>query len=215
MSKGKIEKRGAKRRNVKPIILIVTEGSQTEPKYFEHFKTRQNNIDIRVVGSRSSAGETDYISLLRKAREYQERNQLSSSTGDSVWVIADADVNYNNPKPMAEKNSKLNQARKMADNRGINLLLSSPCFEFWFLLHYQYTTRFIKDYADMRSLLQKYIPAYTKTVDVYELINDRTKTAVENAKRAEQHHLQSGCMLPFGVDVNPFTDVYKLMEKLL
>ncbi len=37
MSKGKIEKRGAKRRNVKPIILIVTEGSQTEPKYFEHF----------------------------------------------------------------------------------------------------------------------------------------------------------------------------------
>lgn len=29
MAKGKIEKRGAKRRNVKPIILIVTEGSQT------------------------------------------------------------------------------------------------------------------------------------------------------------------------------------------
>ena len=215
MAKGKIEKRGAKRRKVKPIVLIVTEGSQTEPKYFEHFKTRQNNIDIRVVGSRSSAGETDYVSLVRKAREYQERNQLSSSTGDSVWVIADADVNYNNPKPMAEKNSKLNQARKMADNREINLLLSSPCFEFWFLLHYQYTTRFIKDYADMRSLLQKYIPVYTKTADVYELINDRTKTAVANAKRAEQHHLQAGCMLPFGVDVNPFTDVYKLMEKLL
>lgn len=196
MAKGKIEKRGAKRRKVKPIVLIVTEGSQTEPKYFEHFKTRQNNIDIRVVGSRSSAGETDYVSLVRKAREYQERNQLSSSTGDSVWVIADADVNYNNPKPMAEKNSKLNHARKMADNRGINLLLSSPCFEFWFLLHYQYTTRFIKDYADMRSLLQKYIPVYTKTADVYELINDRTKTAVENAKRAEQHHLQASCMLP-------------------
>lgn len=54
-----------------------------------------------------------------------------------------------------------------------------------------------------------------KTVDVYELINDRTKTAVENAKRAEQHHLQASCMLPFGVDVNPFTDVYKLLESLL
>ena len=103
MAKGKIEKRGAKRRNVKPIVLIVTEGSQTEPKYFEHFKTRQNNIDIRVVGSRSSAGETDYVSLVRKAREYQERNQLSAATGDSVWVLADADVNYNNPKPIAEK----------------------------------------------------------------------------------------------------------------
>lgn len=215
MAKGKIEKRGAKRRNVKPIVLIVTEGSQTEPKYFEHFKTRQNNIDIRVVGSRSSAGETDYVSLVRKAREYQERNQLSAATGDSVWVIADADVNYNNPKPIAEKNSKLNQARKMADNKGINLLLSSPCFEVWLLLHYQYTTKFIKDYADMKSVLQKYIPTYTKTADVYELINDRTKTAIENAKRVERHHLQDGCKLPFGVDVNPFTDVYKLLERLL
>lgn len=215
MAKGKIEKRGAKRRKVKPIVLIVTEGSQTEPKYFEHFKTRQNNIDIRVVGSRSSAGETDYVSLVRKAREYQERNQLSAATGDSVWVIADADVNYNNPKPIAEKNSKLNQARKMADNKGINLLLSSPCFEVWLLLHYQYTTKFIKDYADMKSVLQKYIPTYTKTADVYELINDRTKTAIENAKRVEQHHLQDGCKLPFGVDVNPFTDVYKLLERLL
>ncbi len=54
-----------------------------------------------------------------------------------------------------------------------------------------------------------------KTADVYELINDRTKTAVENAKRAEQHHLQASCMLPIGVDVNPFTDVYKLLERLL
>ena len=215
MAKGKIEKRGAKRRKVKPIVLIVTEGSQTEPKYFEHFKTRQNNIDIRVVGSRSSAGETDYVSLVRKAREYQERNQLSAATGDSVWVIADADVNYNNSKPIAEKNSKLNQARKMADNKGINLLLSSPCFEVWLLLHYQYTTKFIKDYADMKSVLQKYIPTYTKTADVYELINDRTKTAIENAKRVERHHLQDGCKLPFGVDVNPFTDVYKLLERLL
>lgn len=37
MAKGKIEKRGAKRRNLKPIVLIVTEDSQTETKYFEHF----------------------------------------------------------------------------------------------------------------------------------------------------------------------------------
>lgn len=107
MAKGKIEERGAKRRNVKPIVLIVTEGSQTEPKYFEHFAS-----------------------------------------------------------------SKI-------------MLILGACSK------------------------------NMKTADVYELINDRTKTAVENAKRAEQHHLQASCMLPFGVDVNPFTDVYKLLERLL
>lgn len=58
---------------IKPVILIVTEGSQTEPKYFEHYRNRQTNIDIRVVGSRTSGGETDYLSLIRKAVEYQNK----------------------------------------------------------------------------------------------------------------------------------------------
>lgn len=58
MARGQIEKRGVRRRSIKPVILIVTEGSQTEPKYFEHLRTRKNNVDIRVVGSRSSAGES-------------------------------------------------------------------------------------------------------------------------------------------------------------
>ena len=35
MARGKIEKRGQRRRKIKPVTLIVTEGSQTEPKYFE------------------------------------------------------------------------------------------------------------------------------------------------------------------------------------
>jgi len=34
MARGKIEKRGQRRRKIKTVILIVTEGSQTEPKYF-------------------------------------------------------------------------------------------------------------------------------------------------------------------------------------
>ena len=57
MARGKIEKRGQRHRKVKPVILIVTEGSQTEPKYFAHYRNRQTNIDIRVVGSRSSGAK--------------------------------------------------------------------------------------------------------------------------------------------------------------
>ena len=59
MAKGKIEKRGQRPRKVKPVILIVTEGSQTEPKYFEHYWNRQTNIDIRVIGSRNGLCQPD------------------------------------------------------------------------------------------------------------------------------------------------------------
>lgn len=36
MARGKIEKRGQRRRKIKPVILIVTEGSQTEPNLPGH-----------------------------------------------------------------------------------------------------------------------------------------------------------------------------------
>ena len=153
MARGKIEKRGQRRRKIKPVILIVTEGSQTEPEYFEHYRNRQTNIDIRVVGSRTSGGETDYLSLIRKAVEYQNKNQISVSEGDSVWVVADGDVNYNNPDPITAKDSLLSKARKMADAKGIQIALSNPCFEFWYLLHFQYTTKFFKDYPAVKNAL--------------------------------------------------------------
>lgn len=167
MARGKIEKRGQRRRKTKPVILIVTEGSQTEPKYFEHYRNRRTNIDIRVVGSRTSGGETDYLSLIRKAVEYQNKNQISVSEGDSVWVVADGDVNYNNPDPITAKDSLLSKARKMADAKGIHIALSNPCFEFWYLLHFQYTTKFFKDYPAVKNALTTYLPDYEKAGDVY------------------------------------------------
>ena len=210
MARGKIEKRGQRRRKIKPVILIVTEGSQTEPKYFEHYRNRQTNIDIRVVGSRTSGGETDYLSLIRKAVEYQNKNQISVSEGDSVWVVADGDVNYNNPDPITAKDSLLSKARKMADAKGIQIALSNPCFEFWYLLHFQYTTKFF--FLSDNGL---YLPDYEKAGDVYNQLAEHTAIAIQNAKRVEQYHLQNDSSKPFGIAVNPFTDIYQLVESLL
>lgn len=215
MVKGKLEKRGAKRRQVKPVILIITEGSQTEPKYFEHFRNRHTNIDIRVVGSRSSAGESDYVSLIRKAAEYQNKNQISSTYGDSVWVVADGDVNYNNPDPVEAKNKQLQKAVKMAESKDMNLVISNPCFELWYLLHFQYTTKMLNDYSAVKDLLAKYIPNYEKAGDVYEQLAPHTFNAISNAKRLEAYHVQNCAKLPLDLKSNPYTDVYRLVEKIL
>ena len=189
MARGQIEKRGQRRRKLKPVILIVTEGSQTEPKYFEHYRSRQTNIDIRVVGSHTN--------------------------GDAVWVVADGDVNYNTPDPIAAKDKLLSKAQKMADAKGIHIALSNPCFEFWYLLHFQYTTKFFKDYPAVKNALTTYLPDYEKTGDVYSQLSAHTTNALQNAKRVEQYHLQNGSSKPFGIAVNPFTDIYQLVESLL
>ena len=43
MAHGKIEKRGQRRRKIKPVILIVTEGSQTEPILYAYMTPILNN----------------------------------------------------------------------------------------------------------------------------------------------------------------------------
>lgn len=214
MGRGKIEHRGTRRRQVRPVILIVTEGSETEPKYFEHFRTRNNNIEVRVVGSRSHAGESDYNSLYRKALDYQTDNQLSLENKDSVWIVADADVNYNNPDPVNARNRQLSQLRKMAARKNIQVAISNPCFELWYLLHFRYTTRAFNSYEEVVAELRKHITNYDKAVDVYGRLEDYLGTAVDNAKRLEQYQIDNQHTYPFGVEVNPFTDVYRLVDVL-
>lgn len=214
MARGRIEKRGSKKRKVKPVVLIVTEGSKTEPGYFNHFRTRQKNIDVRVVGSRTSAGETDYNSLIKKAKEYQDKNDLSSENGDTVWIVADGDVNYNNPNPIEKKDTALSHARKLANQRGIEMIISNPCFELWYLLHFRYTAGFLKDYEAVRKLLTEYIPNYEKADDVFPMLEGQLEDAVKRAKQLEEYHLGNGNTVPLRIAVNPFTEVYRLIEAI-
>lgn len=45
MKRGELKRRGQKTLKMKPVVLIVTEGLQTEPLYFNHFRKRDRNLD--------------------------------------------------------------------------------------------------------------------------------------------------------------------------
>ena len=216
MARGKIEQRGSKHRQTKPVILIVTEGEKSEPNYFANFRTRQTNIEVRVVPNSKNGGKTDYASLIRKAVKICTDDGLSPNGGDSVWIVADADVNYQAADAVNKKNAALSEARKKAGKESFELVLSNPCFELWYLLHLRYTTAHLPDYDAMRkSLEQAGITDYEKRNDLYEQLVSHTSEAIERAKRLEKFHADNGSTLPLGIDSNPFTEVYKLVEKLV
>ena len=52
--------------------------------------------------------------------------QFSVDGGDSVWVVADGDVNYRNPDPVTAKDGQLARARKMAEAKRIQIAISNP-----------------------------------------------------------------------------------------
>ncbi|MFR1725051.1 RloB family protein [Emergencia timonensis] len=214
MTNGKIEKRGSRRRKVKPVTLIVTEGSQTEPRYFDYFRTRQKNIEIQIIGNKQKGSRTDYLSLVKKAIEYKNKNQISTFYGDQIWIVADGDVNYNNPDPIRLKNTQLMNARNLAAKNDINIALSNPCFELWYLMHFKYSTSYLKDYNAVASLLKNYISDYDKKSDIAEILSPHLTNAIHNAAKLEDYHRDNGKLQPFGIDANPFTDVYKLIKTL-
>ena len=203
MPRIKLEKRGQQKRKINPVILIITEGSKTEPMYFDNFRTRQTNIDVRIVGNKSDGAKTDYDHLLDKAVAYKKEEQISIEYGDSTWIVADGDVDYKTQGALDTKNKKLLHAREKARSKDIEIIISNPCFEFWYF----------NDYRSVQAELNKYIPNYEKSKDIYSQLSSYTGKATEHAKQIERSHIKNGYSLPFGLDVSPYTDVYKLIEK--
>ena len=214
MARGRIYPRRSNSRKEKPIVLIVPEGSETERLYFQHFNSREKQVRVEVAENTSGGAKTDYAALLKKAIRYKKTLNLSVSKGDSVWVVADGDVDYNTPGSMEAKDKKLLEVRAEARRNGVDVLISNPCFELWYFLHGDYSTSFMKDYQAVVDRFPPSLANYDKNKDVFDVLCEQTDTAIENAKRLESFHLENGETMPFRLSVNPFTEVYKLVETI-
>ena len=115
--------RKAQRRKSRQIvckILIVCEGTKTEPNYFEAFKTLNGgtivyDIDVRGLGQNT----TDVVD---KAIELKSKGDY-----DRVWAVFDKDSFSAN---------KFNGAIIKAQNNGIGCAWSNEAFELWYLYHF-------------------------------------------------------------------------------
>lgn len=99
----------------KPTILIVCEGKNTEPSYFNQF--RLSSATIKPVGEGYNT-----ISLVNRAIQISNQNSY-----EQVWCVFDKDdfsnVDFNNAISVAEAN-------------GFGVAYSNQAFEYWILLHF-------------------------------------------------------------------------------
>ena len=184
------------------VILIVCEGKKTEPIYFNELKKafRLSNANIKVCGRGS-----DPLSVVDFAIEtYRKEPEF-----DRVYCVFDRDRHTTFP-------AALDKVRRTRLGRGnkIFAIPSVPCFEFWLLLHFTYTTRPFDappgDSICSRVIeeLMNYLPVYQKgDQDIFNNIQDMLDNAISNARRVEQFHQTSGTD-------NPSTLVHSLVEHL-
>ncbi|HSI86981.1 MAG: RloB family protein [Candidatus Methylacidiphilales bacterium] len=117
-------------------ILIVTEGQITEPSYFRHI-AKHWNLHPHVA-SIEPGGEGIPLNLVRKAKKIQKErikkeksNQLpynQIAKFDETWIVFDTEH--------AARQNRLEDGVEEAKRCDFKIAHSTPCFEFWLVLHY-------------------------------------------------------------------------------
>lgn len=175
------------------IIRIYTEGERTEPNYFNAIRNelQSNLIKIQVFGmGNHTLPLVDYVI-----------NKKDDDIDTEWWVVFDADGRTN-----------FNQAVETAVKNNINVAYSNECFELWFLLHFDLITTSVGRKTFPDKLSKKLGFEYQKNSDIYNLIKDKENIAIQNAKKLEVQHNNSG--ITSFTKRDPSTTVFKLVERL-
>lgn len=171
-------------------VLIVCEGEKTEPNYLialrDYLKLSQANIKIDPKSDSSPTSVVKYAKELIK--------ESSTDPYNHVFCVIDRDRHTDFDKAIAQIDGYRNIDTK------IHAIVSNPCFEYWILLHFTYTTKSFGASGDSPCLdlikndLKTYIPDYEKgdATQMLPIIQSGLEMAVANTKRANETAKRNG-----------------------
>ena len=199
------KKRGEVLKRKRSTVFIAAEGhNRTERNYFRGFFSKHKNLSIRMVPDSS----TDPVGMAESLADFMDEFGFSAEDGDMAFCLIDHDCDR-------IKDDQITQASKIARDKGINLIVSNPCFEIWLICHFSST---LKNYLSSKEVIKdmdRFILGYTKSAeDVFLVTESRIVDAVENAKLLERRCLENGHVL-HRFDFSPSTEVYKAVEIML
>ncbi len=196
-------KRKKAKRSSYDLVLIVCEGEKTEPNYFRSLIDDLQLNTANIVIAKNTAGSSPGTVVDFALAEYKKQKEY-----DRVYCVFDKDqhANYENA---------LDKIRRVRPGKGHLILpiTSVPCFEFWLLLHFAYTTKQFDTgpgsiCANVISDLKDYLPRYEKgDGDIYQAIKDKQEAAMTNSKRVKRHCVAAGTDMPS-------TNIHELVKYL-
>ena len=185
-------------------IAIIGEG-ETEWFYFESLRIARR-YPFKLSPGFPQHADIEHILKLAKAK-LAERY-------DYVLCLIDMDRLYERPIEMR----KYKSFKSRKENRDIKFIETSPCTEFWFLLHFlpDNTVRRFQNYDQLIPELRKYMPGYEKTKHYFI----RTKLydylvangSLERAKLNAEKLSQMSKSLP--EDRIAYSEIYKVVKLL-
>lgn len=186
------------------IFLIVTEGKKTEPNYFEKLREYLRLTALKVVHPEGTDPLTLTLNaiLLRDKQKQEAKKRDDMVPFDEVWVVFDLEKPHDQRRELAQK------AIALGKSKGIHFAQSDPCFEYWLLLHWQYTTAPFGGCDEVMRSLKSHWTDYNKGfIPDIDCIK-KFPTAVKSAEHCRKYHKDCGST------GNPSTDVDILVREL-
>lgn len=213
LKKSDLDKGWMKRRSGKPVKirpeyhLIVTEGTNTEPAYFQAMKDvinqqYPNRIHLDIAGTGKNT-----LALFEEAYNLTRNNPNGYS---HVWIVYDTD---DFPKRYIDQTVELCREATNSETT-YHAIWSNQCIELWFLLHFAFFHSDIhrnEYWPKLNTFLTSLERGnYAKNRgDMYEILYPYMDIAIRNARNLNDIN-HGRCPS----EAAPGTKVYELIEKL-
>ena len=194
-------KRGV--RDLPKRVLIVCEDDKSAPRYFEAIKKHYglSAASVQVVGSGHSSQP---LQVVRKAIEIKTEAAHPESGTEPfgyVWCVIDGDYG-----------EKIANARHKAEAKGVELAISTKCFEYWLLLHFEESASLTHNCDQTVVSLKKHITDYDKGSSDFSKIVGHAREA---SRRAEELRKPGIARKELPENHNPCSEIYRLVNDLL
>lgn len=207
MAKSEFERRSPYRK-VMSKVIVACEGAETERLYFTAIRAHlhASRKDIVIVEHQG----TDPLTIVKSAVDAVERERVWAK-GDTGWAVFDGDEH----REKLEQRTNWERAMALAERHSIRVVVSNPCFELWYLLHFQDQNSSIHRVAANHAL-KTHLPTYDKSTCIFEKLHTEgphplTANAIRRAKVLHENNLHN--QVPLWT--NPSTRVFELVERLL
>lgn len=192
-------------RDERKAVILACEDSVSAPLYFnaifDDLKINHAIAASSLVIAKHT--HTDPLGVLQDLLNHSGYEDF-----DHQWIVIDRDEERTNGGGHTLEN--FNQAIAKAGGRRINVAYSNPCFEIWYLLHFEYRNTAI----DRDELYQKLERNYQyKKNKLLILTQEQQNTAIKNAQKLiKSWEDVQGATSP-STD-NPSTTVHNLVKLL-
>jgi len=175
------------KRKARLSFAIVVEG-KTEFWYFNMMKRNEEDLLKHIKLEPKTPPSGGLLKHFQKVKKLAKNN-------DKVFWIIDLDKVIQDGKEETLKTYLAELRRE--DFEKVITIFNNPCLEFWFLLHYEHTTRFYRNCDSVRRRLKKFMQDYKKTKDffvnqnedIYSRLKPHLNYALENTRHTQRTNL--------------------------